>query len=100
MSKNHYPFKDLTKNEISNDHLRHMVGGRSTTARTERVFRMEFPERPGALLDFLEKLGNKWNITLFHYRNLGSAFGKVLVGIQDSSNNKELTKKNNLKRTG
>ena len=93
LSKNHYPFKDLTKNEISNDHLRHMVGGRSTTARTERVFRMEFPERPGALLDFLEKLGNKWNITLFHYRNLGSAFGKVLVGIQDSSKNKELLKR-------
>ena len=90
---------DLTKNEISNDHLRHMVGGRSTTARTERVFRMEFPERPGALLDFLEKLGNKWNITLFHYRNLGSAFGKVLVGIQDSSKNKELLKRY-LKRTG
>ena len=99
LSKNHYPFKDLTKNEISNDHLRHMVGGRSTTARTERVFRMEFPERPGALLDFLEKLGNKWNITLFHYRNLGSAFGKVLVGIQDSSKNKELLKRY-LKRTG
>ena len=99
LSKNHYPFKDLTKNEISNDHLRHMVGGRSTAARTERVFRMEFPERPGALLDFLEKLGNKWNITLFHYRNLGSAFGKVLVGIQDSSKNKELLKRY-LKRTG
>ena len=76
-----------------------MVGGRSTTARTERVFRMEFPERPGALLDFLEKLGNKWNITLFHYRNLGSAFGKVLVGVQDSSKNKELLKRY-LKRTG
>ena len=76
-----------------------MVGGRSTTARTERVFRMEFPERPGALLDFLEKLGNKWNITLFHYRNLGSAFGKVLVGIQDCSKNKQLLKRY-LKRTG
>ena len=97
--KNQYPFKDLTKNEISNDHLRHMVGGRSPSARTERVFRMEFPERPGALLDFLEKLGNKWNITLFHYRNLGSAFGKVLVGIQDNSKNKELLKRY-LNRTG
>ena len=99
LSKNHYSFKDLTKNEISNDHLRHMVGGRSPTARTERVFRMEFPERPGALLDFLEKLGNKWNITLFHYRNLGSAFGKVLVGIEDTSKNKELLKRY-LNRTG
>ena len=99
LSKNNYSFKDLTKNEISNDHLRHMVGGRSPTARTERVFRMEFPERPGALLDFLEKLGNKWNITLFHYRNLGSAFGKVLVGIEDTSKNKELLKRY-LNRTG
>ena len=94
-----FKFKDLTKNDISNDHLRYMVGGRKISTNNERLFRGEFPERPGALLDFLESLGNKWNISLFHYRNLGSAFGKVLVGIEDNSaNNKKLLK--HLHKTG
>ncbi len=94
-----FNFKDLTKNDISNDHLRYMVGGRKISTNNERLFRGEFPERPGALLDFLESLGNKWNISLFHYRNLGSAFGKVLVGIEDNSaNNKKLLK--HLHKTG
>ena len=62
-----------------------MVGGRnnnSDSQHNERIFRGEFPEKPGALLNFLEKFGNKWNISLFHYRNLGSAFGKILIGIE------------------
>jgi threonine dehydratase len=64
-----------------------MVGGRINHTLSqnlkERIFRTEFPERPGALLSFLEKFGNDWNISLFHYRNLGSAFGKILIGIED-----------------
>ena len=65
--------------QISNDHLRHMVGGRINQKgdNNERIFRGEFPEKPGALLSFLEKFGSNWNISLFHYRNLGSAFGKI-----------------------
>ena len=91
LMKKKYTFDDLTKNEISNDHLRHMVGGRinhSLDPNTkERIFRTEFPERPRALLSFLESFGDKWNISLFHYRNLGSAFGKVLIGIEDGEKN-------------
>ena len=90
-----FVFKDLTRNEISNDHLRHMVGGRINQKgdNNERIFRGEFPEKPGALLSFLEKFGSDWNISLFHYRNLGSAFGKILIGIEDVNSNKHrLTK--------
>jgi threonine dehydratase len=90
-----FVFKDLTRNEISNDHLRHMVGGRINQKgdNNERIFRGEFPEKPGALLSFLEKFGSHWNISLFHYRNLGSAFGKILIGIEDVNSNKQrLTK--------
>ena len=87
LKKKKYKFDDLTSNEISNDHLRHMVGGRinHTLSKNvkERIFRTEFPERPRALLNFLEKFGDQWNISLFHYRNLGSAFGKILLGIED-----------------
>ena len=87
LKRKKYKFDDLTANEISNDHLRHMVGGRINHTLSqnvnERIFRAEFPERPGALLSFLEKFGNEWNISLFHYRNLGSAFGKILIGIED-----------------
>ena len=70
-----------------------MVGGRAPKdiiAYGEEIFRVEFPERPGALLDFLSLLGDKWNITLFHYRNQGSAYGRVLVGFQ--ANPKETEK--------
>lgn len=89
LTKSGFIYKDLTKNEISNDHLRHMVGGRiNQKDHNERIFRGEFPEKPGALLSFLEKFGSDWNISLFHYRNLGSAFGKILIGIEDSNSNK------------
>jgi threonine dehydratase len=90
LKKSGFVFKDLTRNEISNDHLRHMVGGRINQKghKNERIFRGEFPEKPGALLTFLEKFGSNWNISLFHYRNLGSAFGKILIGIEDSDSNK------------
>jgi len=89
LTKSGFIYKDLTKNEISNDHLRRMVGGRiNQKDHNERIFRGEFPEKPGALLSFLEKFGSDWNISLFHYRNLGSAFGKILIGIEDNNSNK------------
>ena len=76
-----YPVVDLSDDEMAKLHIRHMVGG-PAAARDERLFRFEFPERPGALLGFLTHLGGRWNISLFHYRNHGSAYGRVLMGIQ------------------
>jgi threonine dehydratase len=73
---------DLTDNETAKLHIRYMVGGHAPQAANERLFRFEFPERPGALLDFLKGLSRGWNISLFHYRNHGSAYGRVLVGLQ------------------
>ncbi len=75
-----YPVVDMTDNELAKIHVRHMVGGRSTKKFHEVLYRFEFPERPGALLAFLEKMGQRWNISLFHYRNHGAAYGRVLVG--------------------
>lgn len=77
-----YKVLDLTDNEAAKSHIRHMVGGHAPQAENERLFRFEFPERPGALLKFLNALGGHWNISLFHYRNHGAAYGKVLCGIQ------------------
>lgn len=77
-----YPAIDLTSDELAIVHLRHMVGGRAPEAVDERLYSFEFPERPGALLQFLESLDESWNISLFHYRNHGSAHGRVLAGIQ------------------
>lgn len=77
-----YECLDLTDDEIAKTHLRHMVGGRSANADNERLFQFDFPERPGALLAFLTRLGPEWNISLFHYRNHGTDRGRVLAGIQ------------------
>ena len=74
--------EDLSDNEMAKLHVRHMVGGRSPDVRDERLYRFEFPERPGALLEFLDKLGGRWNISLFHYRNHGADFGRVLAGFE------------------
>jgi len=76
-----YLVEDLSDNEMAKLHVRHMVGGRSTGVANERLFRFEFPERPGALLDFLNAIGTDWNISLFHYRNHGSDYGRILAGI-------------------
>jgi len=73
---------DLTDDELAKLHVRHMVGGRSELARDERLFRFIFPERPGALMRFLAALHPGWNISLFHYRNQGADYGRILVGIQ------------------
>ncbi len=77
-----YSVEDLTDNEMAKLHIRHMVGGRAPQVGEEQVYRFDFPERPGALLNFLNLLGDSWNISMFHYRNHGSAFGRVLVGLQ------------------
>ena len=77
-----YQAVDLTDNEIAKVHVRHMLGGHAGRAANERLFRFRFPERPGALLDFLDALGDRWNISLFHYRNHGTDFGRVLCGVQ------------------
>jgi threonine dehydratase len=63
-------------------HIRHLVGGRAPNAVNEILYRFEFPERPGALMNFLDKMGGRWNISLFHYRSHGADFGRVLVGMQ------------------
>ena len=94
LKKLKYRFNDYTTNNISNDHLRHMVGGRVSSANesehNERIFNGEFPEKPGALLEFLKNFGTNWNISLFHYRNIGSAYGNILIGIEDPNNNKSM----------
>jgi len=76
-----FPVEDLSDNEMAKLHVRHMVGGRSPAVSNERLFRFEFPERPGALLEFLNAIGTDWNISLFHYRNHGSDYGRILAGI-------------------
>ena len=73
---------DLSNDELAKEHLRHMVGGRSTLAHDERLYRFTFPERPGALMRFLSSMHPGWNISLFHYRNQGADYGRILVGIQ------------------
>ena len=77
-----YAAVDLTEDDLAKTHVRHMVGGRAVDVASEVLFRFEFPERPGALLEFLSSLGARWNITLFHYRSHGDAFGRVLCGLE------------------
>ncbi len=82
MTAGGFTVRDMTDNEMAKLHVRYMVGGRARGISDERLFRFEFPERPGALLKFLQAIGSKWNISLFHYRNHGSDYGRVLAGIQ------------------
>ncbi len=82
LEKAGYPVEDMTDNDLAKNHIRHMVGGHGPAVDNEIVYRFQFPERPGALLEFLTKLAGRWNISMFHYRNHGSAFGRVLVGMQ------------------
>jgi threonine dehydratase len=77
-----YPVQDMTDSELAKLHIRHMVGGRVPGLKDEVLYRFQFPERPGALLGFLSSMGKRWNISLFHYRNHGADYGRVLVGIQ------------------
>lgn len=88
-----YPVIDFTDNEMAKLHVRHMVGGHAPAElQAEVLYRFEFPERPGALLNFLTKLGQQWNISMFHYRNHGAAYGRVLVGLQASKSDRKLLK--------
>jgi threonine dehydratase len=80
--KHGFPTLDLTHDDLAQEHIRHMVGGRSPLARDERLLRFIFPERPGALLKFLRLMRPNWNISLFHYRNQGADYGRILVGMQ------------------
>jgi len=73
---------DMTANELAKDHIRYMVGGHAPCTLSETIYSLQFPERPGALLKFLISIGIRWNISMFHYRNHGAAFGKVLMGLQ------------------
>ncbi|MFQ6721665.1 threonine ammonia-lyase, biosynthetic, partial [Bordetella pertussis] len=83
---------DLTHDELAKTHLRHMVGGHSALARNELLYRFEFPERPGALMRFLNAMNPDWNISLFHYRNQGADYGNILIGIQVPPTDKKLFK--------
>jgi len=84
-----YDVVDMTDNEMAKLHIRYMVGGKGNAVENESIYRFEFPERPGALLDFLTRLAGRWNISLFHYRNHGAAFGRVLVGMQVPKNERK-----------
>ena len=82
LGQHHFEALDLTHNELAKEHIRHMVGGHSMLAKDERLLRFVFPERPGALLKFLSMMRPNWNISLFHYRNQGADYGRILVGLQ------------------
>ncbi len=82
LTKNGFKSLDLTHDDLARDHIRHMVGGHSALAKDERLLRFEFPERPGALMKFLSAMRPGWNISLFHYRNQGADYGRILVGLQ------------------
>jgi len=84
------PTLDLSDNEMAKLHLRHLVGGHAPEAKDEILFRFEFPERPGALMQFLNKMNHSWNISLFHYRNHGADYGRVLVGMQVPDHDKQV----------
>jgi threonine dehydratase len=82
LSARGYEVVDMSGDELAKMHVRYMVGGRAPQAADEMLYRFEFPERSGALLQFLSRMGDRWNISLFHYRNHGAAYGRVLMGIQ------------------
>ncbi len=88
-----YKVVDLSDNEMAKLHVRHMVGGHAPQVEDEQIYSFVFPERPGALLDFLKGLTRGWNISLFHYRNHGAAYGRVMLGIQLKSSEKSAFKK-------
>ncbi len=91
-SKHGFATVNLTDDELAKEHVRHMVGGRSELASDERLYRFQFPERPGALMRFLSAMHPDWNISLFHYRNQGADYGRILVGIQVPKGDKKALK--------
>ncbi len=89
LKRRHIEAYDLSDNEMAKLHVRHLVGGRAPAAENEILYRFEFPERPGALMQFLDSMSRGWNISLFHYRNHGADYGRVLVGMQVPPSDKE-----------
>ncbi|MDP4028078.1 MAG: threonine ammonia-lyase, biosynthetic [Gallionella sp.] len=92
LQRNNLPTLDLSDNEMAKLHLRHLVGGHAPEVKDEIMFRFEFPERPGALMNFLNSMSHNWNISLFHYRNHGADYGRVLVGMQVPLHDKKALK--------
>ena len=92
LRRNKLPTLDLSGNEMAKLHLRHLVGGHAPEIKDEILFRFEFPERPGALMNFLNSMSHNWNISLFHYRNHGADYGRVLVGMQVPHHDKKALK--------
>jgi len=92
LSAKGYQVVDMTDNEMAKLHIRHMVGGHAPSLDDELVYRFEFPERPGALMKFLTQLAGRWNISMFHYRNHGSAYARVLVGMQVPASERKAVK--------
>ena len=92
LQKNKLATLDLSDNEMAKLHVRHLVGGHAPEAKDEIIFRFEFPERPGALMNFLNSMNHNWNISLFHYRNHGADYGRVLVGMQVPHHDKKALK--------
>ncbi|MHB1099974.1 MAG: threonine ammonia-lyase, partial [Burkholderiales bacterium] len=86
LQKNGLKALDFTDNEMGKLHVRHMVGGHAPQVENEILYRFEFPERPGALMQFLNSMSHNWNISLFHYRNHGTDYGRVLIGMQVPEN--------------
>jgi threonine dehydratase len=82
LERHHLRTLDFSDNEMAKLHVRHLVGGHASLADNELLYRFEFPERPGALMKFLNSMRSDWNISLFHYRNHGADYGRVLVGMQ------------------
>ncbi len=92
LAKEGYPVVDLTDNEMAKLHVRHLMGGHAPEISNEVIYRFEFPERPGALMKFLQTLGQRWNISLFHYRNHGAAYGRVMLGLQVPTRERKLAR--------
>lgn len=82
LKQHNYTFRDLSDDDLTKEHIRHMIGGKSVDSRDERIFEINFPERPKALQDFLQKMGDNWNISLFHYRGQGLDTGSVIIGYE------------------
>lgn len=89
LEEKNYRVMNMTDNELAKNHIRYMVGGHAPSIKNEKLFRFQFPEKPGALLNFLSTMGKRWNISLFHYRNQGAAYGRVLMGIQIDNQDKQ-----------
>ena len=89
LQDHNYPFKDLSDSDLAKDHIRHMIGGRAKQVPDELIFRLHFADRPNSLLDLLEVISSKWNISLFHFRSHGADFNRALLGIQVPHSNKD-----------